>query len=151
MFKRKTTQSINILITTFALCGFATGSWASDQHEHEQTAHVEIDIKTVIENGIKTGIAGSNSIATHLQAYGRLVTPADQTIQVRARFPGVINSAKFNVGDYVKKGQTLAIIESNESLQTYEIRSPINAIVQARTANSGEATTDNPQIGRAHV
>ena len=45
--------------------------------------------------------------------------------EVHARFAGVIRSVASNVGDTVRAGDTLATIESNESLQTYSVTAPI--------------------------
>lgn len=114
--------------------------WQWESHE----GRVEIDRAMAKKVGIQTRIAGNANIERHLQTFGRLVTPPDQTVQVRARFPGVINLVAFNVGDIVKKGDVLAVVESNESLQTYFVRSPINAVVQTRMANTGETTADTP-------
>jgi membrane fusion protein, heavy metal efflux system len=46
------------------------------------------------------------------------------------------------VGDYVKKGQLLARIESSESLQTYPVYSIVSGVVAERNGNPGDVTFD---------
>jgi len=43
-------------------------------------------------------------------------------------------------GDRVEKGQLLATVESNESLQAYAVRAPIAGVVAERLASAGEQT-----------
>jgi cobalt-zinc-cadmium efflux system membrane fusion protein len=45
-----------------------------------------------------------------------------------------------NVGDTVRAGETLATVESNESLQTYAVTAPIAGVVTQRHAAPGEQT-----------
>ncbi len=55
-----------------------------------------------------------------------------------ARYAGVIQSVSRQVGDSVRAGETLAVIESNESLQSYSVKAPIAGTIVARHANAGE-------------
>ena len=66
--------------------------------------------------------------------------------EVTARFSGVIRSVSKRVGDGVQQGETLATVESNESLQSYGIASPISGVVIARTANPGESVAEKPLL-----
>ncbi len=50
----------------------------------------------------------------------------------RARFPGVIRSIPQGVGDAVTQGETIATVESNESLRTYDITAPLTGVVTQR-------------------
>lgn len=113
-----------------------------DHEEHKKT--VTLASETARNVGIRTAVAGAGIIERHLQVYGRLVTPSDQSVHVQGRFQGVIQSVKVNVGDRVNKGDLLAIIESNQSLKNYSLRAPISAVVQSRMANEGEFTGSDP-------
>ena len=62
--------------------------------------------------------------------------------EVGARFPGVITAVAKRIGDPVKQGEVLATVESNESLQTYNVTAPLAGVVIARQANPGEQTGD---------
>jgi cobalt-zinc-cadmium efflux system membrane fusion protein len=90
--------------------------------------------------GIATATAGPGAINDELVLYGAIAPDATRVRAVHARFPGVIRSVNRYVGDTVRAGETLATIESNESLQTYTVTAPIGGIVTARHAAPGEQT-----------
>jgi cobalt-zinc-cadmium efflux system membrane fusion protein len=90
--------------------------------------------------GIATATAGPGTISDELLLYGAIAPDATRVRAVHARFPGVIRNVNRNVGDAVRSGETLATIESNESLQTYTVLAPIAGIVTARHAAPGEQT-----------
>jgi len=48
------------------------------------------------------------------------------------------------MGETVKKGQVLATVESNESLNLYSIKAPISGVITQRSANPGEQTGEQP-------
>lgn len=118
-----------------------------DNHQWQWESHegrVEIADDMATKVGIATKVAGSANIERHLQVYGRLTTPPDQKLKLRARFHGVLTAVHVNTGDRVSKGDVLAVIESNQSLQGYELRAPMGGIIQERMANVGEITSDSP-------
>ncbi len=59
-----------------------------------------------------------------------------------ARFPGVIRTVTKRVGDAVKEGETLATVESNESLKPYSVLASLTGVIAQRNANVGEQTGD---------
>lgn len=59
---------------------------------------------------------------------------------MRARFPGTVRSVAVQAGDIVSAGQTLATIESDDSLQTYAVTAPIGGTVVTRSTNPGESS-----------
>jgi cobalt-zinc-cadmium efflux system membrane fusion protein len=90
--------------------------------------------------GLKTMVAGPAVLEESITLYGRIVPNADGVREIRARFDGAIRSVDVALGDTVREGQRLARIESNESLQPYEVEAPIAGIVTERSANAGEQT-----------
>lgn len=114
--------------------------WQWEAHE----GRVEISEAMAQQVGITTQVAGAGQIERHLQVYGRLATPPDQKAALRARFPGLVQSVRVNVGDRVEKGTVLAVIESNESLRSYNLRAPIAGVVQERLVNVGEMVGEAP-------
>jgi cobalt-zinc-cadmium efflux system membrane fusion protein len=90
--------------------------------------------------GIGTAVAGPGTISDELVLYGAVAPDATRVRTVHARFPGVIRGVTRNVGDAVRSDETLATIESNESLQTYTVTAPIAGTVTARHAAPGEQT-----------
>lgn len=139
-----------VMILLLQLMGFATGTVAEEGHghgsneEHDHEGHVEIAAETAQKVGIRAAVAGPGSIERHVQAYGRLVTPPDQSATIRARFPGIVTEVRVTVGDRVNKGDVLAVIESNQSLQRYQVYAPMDAVVRTQTISVGETAHDAP-------
>lgn len=90
--------------------------------------------------GLEVMNAGPAVIKETLLVYGQISPNTERVRSVSARFDGVIKSVKASVGETVQQGQTIATIESNESLNTYNITAPISGVVTRRTANPGENT-----------
>jgi membrane fusion protein, heavy metal efflux system len=110
-------------------------------HESDDT-RVDLTDEQIKSAGIELAEAVPTSIRETLPLYGVIVPNAERVRDVGARFPGVIQSVAAAVGDTVKQGQTLAEVESNESLQTYAVTAPLSGIVTGRNVNSGEQTGD---------
>ena len=112
--------------------------WTYPSHE----GRTEIDAKIAQEAGIRVAPAAAGVIADEHEVQG-LLTPVEGRIaKVAARFPGPVQRLNFNVGDQVRAGQTLASIESNLSLTTYSVTSPISGVVLARNASVGSVATE---------
>lgn len=68
----------------------------------------------------------------------------DRYAEVRARFPGPVQSVRVNIDDSVRAGQTLAIVENSDSLVSYAVTAPIVGIVLARHTNTGDVAGSEP-------
>jgi len=93
---------------------------------------------------IVTASAASGTLRQTLALYGAIEPDAEQVRQVSARFPGLIRSVSGAVGARVQAGDALAVIESNESLQSYTVTAPLAGTITARNANPGESSGDRP-------
>src|SRR5262249_19790287 len=116
-----------------------------EAHEDEHGAgetRIELTDEQIQSAGIVLAEAGPASIRETLPLYGAIVPNAERMRDVTARFPGVIRTVSAAIGDSVREGQTLATVESNESLQTYAVAAPLAGIITARHANAGEQTGD---------
>lgn len=111
-------------------------SSASDEAADARLARITPEAAATV--GIRLAEAGPANIADALQLYGVIKPDAERTREVIARFPGTVKSVHKAIGDAVRAGETLATIESNESLQTYALSAPIAGIVTAREADPGE-------------
>jgi cobalt-zinc-cadmium efflux system membrane fusion protein len=106
---------------------------------------VTIDRAAAKEAGIAIEVAGPAQIAENLLLYGRIEPDGDRTAHVTPRFPGIVVDARKRLGDTVAKDEVVAIVESNESLRPYEVRSRIAGTVIEKNAVPGEfAATDAP-------
>jgi cobalt-zinc-cadmium efflux system membrane fusion protein len=95
---------------------------------------------------LETGIAGPVEMRESIEAYGRVEPNAERLSIVSARFEGLIQSVLVSQGEYVKAGQLLLTVESDESLRSYQVTAPINGIVTERNANAGEPTAGRQLI-----
>ncbi len=114
----------------------STHNWQYDSLEGRTT--IEPAVRDALE--IATEVAGPAVIEEVLPAYGRIVANTEQMSQVSARFDGRIEAVYRSIGEQVNAGDRLLQVESNQSLTSYTITSPIDGIVTARNAGPGEQT-----------
>ncbi|QEY53110.1 efflux RND transporter periplasmic adaptor subunit [Legionella longbeachae] len=95
---------------------------------------------------IKTATAQSHTIKTQLKVVGKITPNRDTMAPIYARYSGIIKSMNKNLGDEVSKGELLAIIESNESLQNYNITAPITGTIVQKYATNGELAQNTKPI-----
>jgi len=110
--------------------------WTYDNFE----GRTRIGAEVAAAFGVETEFAGATVIKETVTVYGRVEPNREQHRIVSARFDGAIRSVRVSAGDTVKKGQVLATIESNESLNSYTLTAPIGGTVTERIANPGEQT-----------
>lgn len=116
--------------------------WHYDSYEGRTTLTVE----AIRSSGLAIDTAGPRAISDDFTVYGRILLNENKTAHLSARFPGVIRAMKKQLGDKVKKDEVLAIIESNQSLQTYELRSLTDGEVIARHGTVGEFVSAEQEI-----
>ncbi len=104
-----------------------TYNWAFDSYE----GRTQIDAQAAQDAGVKTSAAQAGTIAQKVKLEGRILLNPYKTANIGARFSGVVKSLKVNLGDKVKKGQVLGIIESNESLNSLKLIAPRSGTVTA--------------------
>lgn len=113
-------------------------TWQYDNFE----GRTEIEPKVADALAIGISTAGPETLKETLNVYGRLANKPENIRNISARFDGEIKSMNVSLGQAVEKGQRLVSVESNESLRSYVINSPINGVVQSINANTGEQTAD---------
>ena len=91
----------------------ATHADKTHQFGYDQVeARVSLTAKQLKENAIEVLTAAPANIQTNLRLLGEIKLNADKAVQVLPRMSGIVESVTANVGDKVKKGQTLAVISS---------------------------------------
>ncbi len=126
----------SFVVTIEAKHGGATHRWEYDNFE----GRTQIGPEIAKAFGLETAISGPAEIDESITVYGRVVPDPEKVRVVSARFDGVIQSVSVSLGDRVRRGQPLAEVESNESLRSYKLTTPIDGVVTERTANAGEQT-----------
>ncbi|MGB3364481.1 MAG: efflux RND transporter periplasmic adaptor subunit [Thermodesulfobacteriota bacterium] len=114
--------------------------WEFESHE----GRTEISEKAAQESGVNTEKAGAATISKYARLTGRITLNRNSTAQIRARFPGIVKSVNAMWGQQVKKGDVLAKVESNKSLNTFNVVSPVDGIIMARNTNVGDVAGDKP-------
>lgn len=103
-----------------------------------------IAAKIAEQAGIRTMRVGPGSIGDEHEVQG-LITPIEgRRARIVARFPGPVRAVNVGVGDSVRVGQTLAVVESNISLSRYAVTSPLTGTVLERNASVGDLAGDAP-------
>src|SRR4030095_17179277 len=95
---------------------------------------VEMSEESRKKAGIVIETAGSAKLAIKLNLNGKIAANEERMTHVIPRFPGVVKSVTKRLGDEVAKGEVLATGESNESLQTYDIKAELDGTVMKREA-----------------
>ncbi len=113
-----------------------------EEEGHGDSAHIEDASAEAMNIGVLE--AGPATVHQTISLTGKITLNQDKSAQILARFPGIIKSARKSVGEEVKKGEVLAMVESNTSLQTYSVTSPLNGVVIMRNASIGGSAGEEP-------
>jgi cobalt-zinc-cadmium efflux system membrane fusion protein len=119
-----------------------TYEWAFESYE----GRTKISKEASDAAGVKIEEAVSASIHETIKLTGRTTLNQNTTAQVKARFPGIVREVKKGPGESVNSGDVLAMVESNESLQVYPVKSPISGVILARNTNVGDVAGDAPMF-----
>lgn len=122
------------------------GAAIADDHGHDDdhADSLELSAEARAVAGLVVVPAGPAVLRERLTLYGLVRPDAERVRDVTARFPGVVRSVNVRIGDAVRQGATLATVESNESLQTYAVSSPLRGVVTERATNPGEQAQSLP-------
>ncbi len=115
------------------------------EHRWEYASYegrVIIPAEVAEASGIRTEIAGPTTIRTLAPMMGSVAVDENRLARVRARFPGPVREVRVGLGETVKAGQVLAIVENNESLRSYPVTAPGDGVVVARATNVGDVAGD---------
>lgn len=94
--------------------------------------------------GVKVEAAGPATLVETIDLQGRVEIVPEGRAEVRAVYPGRIVSMAKSVGDRVRRGETIARVESSYSLQTYAVRAPISGVIVERKGGPGGVAGEPP-------
>ncbi len=119
------------------------GEHGEAHHEEEEgiAGPIEMDSAAAMRAGVVFDTVGLAEIRETLGLNGKIKANEEHMAHVLPRFPGVVREIRKRLGDAVKKGEVLALVESNENLQAYEVVSPLTGTIIAKHATQGEAAT----------
>ena len=151
-------RNLVILMSVAALIGCAprgeehasdhadTHEAAAHPEEAREEGHIELSAEARAASGVEVAPASPRTIRVTLDLPGEVVPNADRLAHIVPRFPGIAREVRKGLGDRVKEGETLAIIEGNQSLATYEVRSLISGTVIEKHVTLGEFVRDDSDI-----
>ncbi|TKW61085.1 MAG: HlyD family efflux transporter periplasmic adaptor subunit [Blastochloris viridis] len=131
--------------------GEADGHGHGGEEEHGEEGSTKIAPEAAKSAGIVVEKAGPANLGERLPLRGKIILNPETTAEVKARFPGVVKSVRVTIGQSVAKGATLATVESNDSLQTYAVTSPLAGVVLARSTNVGDTAADQSMFTVANL
>lgn len=112
-------------------------------HAHdEEEGHIELSVEMMKQLGVTVRDAGPAKLNVSVTLTGKVVAQEDRVAHVTPRFAGVIREVRKRLGDPVARGETVAVVENNQTLQPFEVKSQIPGQVVRRHATLGEAVTD---------
>ncbi|MBU2493315.1 MAG: efflux RND transporter periplasmic adaptor subunit [Bacteroidetes bacterium] len=125
-------------------------SYSNKKDEHEEETHGSEEVKLseseLTEYGIKLSVVESQKLQLHSDLTGEIVPDPDKVAHIVPRFAGVVKTVSKKIGDRVKKDEVIAVIESNESLVTYEVKSSIDGVVLDLHMTPGELIGDDKHV-----
>ena len=124
-----------------------THDWSYASYEGRTTIPAAI----ADEAGIAIEVAGPAVIHDRVPLVGNIALNADRHADIKARFPGIVRAVQVQQGDHVRRGQTLVVVEGNESMRSYPVVAPFDGTVLARTTNIGDVAGDNTLVELADL
>jgi len=135
-------QSINTALRSvfivFCLLNFqAALAQDHDEHGHESD-FIKLTAAELNEFNIEVATAASGTVAILRKLPGEVRVNEDRLAHIGPRYAGVVSDVKVKVGDVVKAGQKLAVVESDESLAPYFITTAQSGTIVERHLTVGE-------------
>lgn len=118
--------------------GHDEGEGSAENVEHVSAEKLE-------HAGVIFSAVGPGRVDDGVQLLGTVRPNGDRLAHITPRFPGIVRESKRNIGDTVKTGEVLAVIESSESLSSYELKTLIDGTIIERHLTRGEAVDRDKQ------
>lgn len=118
------------------------------RNDHEEKVESELNLNPEIleEFGIVLGSVSEGTLEKITELPGEIQIDPDRLAHITPRFEGIVKKVFKQIGERVEKNELLAVIESNESLTAYEVRSEIAGTVIEMHLTTGE-TINNSDHG----
>ena len=111
---------------------------AGEEDEDTGLGKVELKGEALEHSGLVIEEAAARTLNKTLKLNGKVGANEERVVHVQPRFAGLVKAVRKRLGDKVMKGDVLAVVESNESLQPYDVKSEIDGTVIQRDVALGE-------------
>ena len=109
-----------------------------EKDEHGAKGRVELTAEKLQNAHLGIEPAGPAQVRLGLTVFGKIVPDEEKLAHVSPRFAGIARKINKRLGDRVSAGEVLATVESNESLQGYDIKAPLTGTIIERNVTVGE-------------
>jgi cobalt-zinc-cadmium efflux system membrane fusion protein len=129
-------------VTVSAAYRGASYSWSYPSYE----GRTSIALSVAERAGVVVEKTASRPIQSVLESRGKIVPSEHRLAHIIPRFAGIVKEGRKHIGDPVSKGEVLAVIESNQSLQPFEVRSQIAGTIINGHLIVGEYVAENQWV-----
>jgi cobalt-zinc-cadmium efflux system membrane fusion protein len=123
---------------------------SSETATHDEHSEDEIVVQLSREAqemvGLTLARANLGNIVKTTELPGEVGFNEDRLVHIAPRFAGIALEARHRVGSFVKAGEVVAIIESNESMNSYSIKALISGWIIERHITPGEYVSGESSI-----
>ncbi len=119
--------------------------------EHEEGGHdddeggVQLTERQMAEFGVTVSVAGPGVVDMGVELPCEVRPNGDRLAHIVPRFPGIVTDVRKSIGDAVRTGDVLAVIESSDSLTPYSLTTLIDGTVIEKHLTKGEAVDRDKQ------
>jgi cobalt-zinc-cadmium efflux system membrane fusion protein len=92
--------------------------YGEDAHSHEEEKMVRLPAAKAQQLGIEVAVARAGSVQTSLTLPGTIALNADRRVHVVSRIPGIVQEIRKQLGDPVRAGEVMAVLDSRELADT---------------------------------
>ena len=89
-----------------------------DAHGHAEEKIVRLPAAKAQQLGIEVAVVRAGSLQTSLTLPGTIALNADRRVHVVSRIPGIVQEIRKQLGDQVRAGEVMAVIDSRELADT---------------------------------
>ncbi|HMP16415.1 MAG TPA: efflux RND transporter periplasmic adaptor subunit [Gemmatales bacterium] len=115
-------------------------------HDDHDEGGIRLEPEVMQEFGITVEAAAAGVLDLYTVLPGEVQVNRDHLAHIAPRYPGLVIDVKKNIGDQAKKGEVLAVIEGNESLVSYELKSLVNGTIIEKHITLGESLTEDDVV-----
>ncbi len=127
-------------------CGGDDHGGHEGHDEHEEEGVVKISPEALNTAKIKLDEAKPATLSMRLKVNGRISPVSSKVAHITSRFSGIVKDVRKDIGDEVKAGEVLAVVESNQNLQAFEVRTLKSGLVTERHATLGEFAAEGTPL-----
>jgi cobalt-zinc-cadmium efflux system membrane fusion protein len=120
-----------------------TNATQPEEPRHDEL--VSLTDAEIEEFQLRIAPVGKATIERFIEVPGVVRANEDRLAHIVPRFAGIVTEVRKRIGDRVKSGETLAVIESSQSLSPYSLKTLLDGVIIEKHVTRGEAVTPESQ------